>query len=138
MEDNVDPNFVGGGIYREHIMDHYKNPRNQGILKDADAKHTEHNPVCGDVITITVAIKNDEIKDLRFQGRGCAISQAATSMLTEELKGKPLKNALDFSQQHIVEMLGIPIGPVRTKCAVLGMIAVKEAIKEYQNGKIHS
>ena len=135
-KENLDPSFVGEGMYRENILDHYKHPHNLGALKDADITHTENNPLCGDVITISLKLKNSRIDDARFIGRGCAISQAAASMLTDEIKGKTLKEARNLQREDIVKMLGIDIGVVRTKCATLGLVAVKEGIKGHENDSI--
>ena len=135
MKESLDPSYIGDGIYRENIIDHYKNPHNKGLIKNADIKFTENNPLCGDVITITMKVKGKNIEDLKFEGRGCAISQAAASMMTDELKGKALEEASGFTREKVIGMLGIEIGPVRTKCAVLGMVAMKEGIKEFQKNK---
>ncbi len=132
-EENLDPSFVGEGMYRENILDHYKNPHNQGNIKDADIIHTENNPLCGDVITVSLKFKNNKIDDAGFMGRGCAISQAAASMLTDEIKGKTIKEAKNLQREDIVKMLGIGIGIVRTKCATLGLVAIKEGIKGFEN-----
>lgn len=132
MED-LDPSFAGEGIYRENILDHYKNPHNHGTIKDAEIKLTEHNPLCGDIITINIKVNNKKLKDIKFTGKGCAISRAAASMLTDEIKGKTLKEIKKISREDVVKMLGIEVGPVRTKCAVLGLVAVKEGIKQFEN-----
>ena len=133
MKENLDPSYIGDGIYKENIIDHYKNPHNHGIIKNADIKYTENNPLCGDVVTVSLKLNGLEIQDIKFTGRGCAISQAATSMLTEEIKGKTLKEAQNLKREDIVGMLGIEVGPVRTKCAVLGLVAVREGIREFEN-----
>ena len=132
QKESLDPDFVGEGMYRENILDHYKHPHNQGTIKDAEINHTENNPLCGDVITISLKLKNNKIEDVRFIGRGCAISQAAASMLTDEIKGKTLKEAKNLQREDIVAMLGIEIGVVRTKCATLGLVAIKEGIKDFE------
>jgi nitrogen fixation protein NifU and related proteins len=135
--ENMDPSYMGEGMYRENIIDHYKHPHNQGVLEDADAAATEHNPVCGDVITISIRCSNAVITDIRFMGKGCAISQAATSMLTDAVKGKPPEEAQNIKREDIAAMLGIAIGPVRTKCATLGLSALREALRRRDNnGKV--
>jgi len=136
MSENLDPGYTGEGMYRENIIDHYKNPHNKGSIEDADAQFTENNATCGDVITVQLKVKDGIVKDIKFQGRGCAISQAAMSMLTGEIKGKSLEKAKSVKRGDIVGMLGIEIGPVRTKCATLGMVAVKNAIKEFELKKV--
>ena len=136
MNDNVDPNYIGDGIYKENIIDHYKNPHNHGTIENADVKITENNPLCGDVVTITLKINSGKISDAKFVGRGCAISQAAASMLTDEIKGKNIEEAKNLKREDVTEMLGIEIGPVRTKCAVLSLVAVKEGINQFENKNI--
>jgi len=136
MSENLDPSFAGEGMYRENIIDHYKNPHNQGTIENSDIKFTENNPLCGDVVTVTLKLNGHKIDDVKFSGQGCAISQAATSMLTDEIKGKTLEEVKKVSRDDVVDLLGIEIGPVRTKCAVLGLVAIKEGIKQFNNGKI--
>jgi len=136
MTENMDPSFTGQGMYRENIIDHYKNPHNKGQIENPDVEFTENNPLCGDVITINLKLEDKKIEDIKFSGQGCAISQSAMSMLTDEIKGKTLEHAKNFKREDVIDMLGIEIGPVRTKCAVLGLVAVKEGIKEFENGKV--
>jgi len=131
--ENLNPNYVGEGMYRENILDHYKNPHNHGEIKDADIKFTENNPLCGDVITVNIKLNNSKVEDIKFHGRGCAISQSAASMLTDEIRGKTLKEVKNLQREDIVNMLGIDIGVVRVKCAMLGLVAIKEGIKEFEN-----
>jgi nitrogen fixation NifU-like protein len=132
-QENLDPNFTGEGIYKENILDHYKHPHNQGKIENADIEFTENNPLCGDVITVNLKLNGNKIKDIKFDGNGCAISQSAISMLTDEIKGKTLEEIKKINREDVVNLLGIDIGPVRTKCAVLGLVAVKEGIKEFEN-----
>jgi len=127
--ENMDPGFSGDGMYRENIMDHYKNPHNHGTLDDSDIKHTENNPLCGDVITISLKLKEGKVYDIKFVGKGCAISQAAVSMLTDEVKGKNIDEINSMTKEDVVNMLGISIGPVRSKCATLGLVAIQEGLK---------
>src|SRR3989338_7272535 len=131
--ENLDPKYVGEGIYRENILDHYKNPHNHGEIKNPDIKFTENNPLCGDVITINIKLSDSKVEDAKFRGVGCAISQAAASMLTDKIKGKTLKEAKNLQRGDIVNMLGIDIGVVRTKCATLGLVAIKNGINEFEN-----
>ena len=114
-------------MYRDYILDHYKNPRNSGELPGATNTYQDNNPLCGDEITMSLLIDGDVVKDVRFKGRGCAISQASASILTEEIKGKKLDEVKAIDRQHILENLGIPISPARVKCALLGLKAVKGA-----------
>ena len=133
MSENLDPSFAGEGMYRENIIDHYKNPHNHGTIENPDAKFTENNPLCGDVVTVTLKLNDQKVEDVKFMGQGCAISLASTSMLTDEIKGKTLEEVKNFKRGDVVDLLGIEIGPVRTKCAVLGLVAIKEGIKQFEN-----
>ncbi|MGH7863299.1 MAG: Fe-S cluster assembly sulfur transfer protein SufU [Candidatus Dormibacteraceae bacterium] len=112
-------------FYREHILDHYKNPRNFGHLDHADIAHEEVNPLCGDVIGMEFAVKQGVIEDVRFHGRGCAISQASASLLTERLKGMTLEDARKLGKDDVVEQLGIEISAARLKCALLSLKVLK-------------
>jgi nitrogen fixation NifU-like protein len=114
-------------MYRDYILDHYKNPRNSGELQGATNSYHDTNPLCGDEITMSLLIDDDVVKDVRFQGKGCAISQASASILTEEIKGKTLAEVRAIDRQHILENLGIPISPARIKCALLGLKTLKGA-----------
>ncbi len=109
----------------ENILDHYENPRNKGVLDDPDISHEEDNPVCGDHIRVDLKVDDGIITDVRFSGRGCSISQASASMLTEEIKGKPLDEVKHWGKEKVLDMLGIPIGPVRMKCALLSLKVLK-------------
>ena len=117
-------------LYRENILDHYKNPRRRGTIEEADARGEGMNPLCGDEITITLSYGDDgeTIEDVRFEGRGCAISQASTSMLMEKIVGRPVSSVADMPKEELLEELGIPLGPVRLKCALLGLTTLKVAI----------
>ena len=132
-KENLDPSYVGEGMYRENILDHYKNPHNHGEIKNPDIKFTENNPLCGDVITVNIKLNDSKVQDVKFRGRGCAISQSAMSMLSDDIKGKGLEEIKNIKREDIVRMLGIEIGVVRTKCAMLGLVAVKEGIGEFEN-----
>jgi nitrogen fixation protein NifU and related proteins len=112
-------------FYREYILDHYKNPRNFGRLDHADIRHEEDNPLCGDVVGMDFQIKDGVIEDIRFHGRGCAISQASASLLTERLKGMPLEDARKIGKDDVIGELGIQISPARIKCALLALKVLK-------------
>ena len=112
-------------LYMENILDHYENPRNKGVLDHPDISHEEDNPVCGDRIRMDLKVADGIITDVRFSGRGCSISQASASMLTEEVLGKPLEEVKRYGKEKVLEMLGIPIGPVRLKCALLSLKVLK-------------
>jgi nitrogen fixation protein NifU and related proteins len=117
-------------MYREVILDHYKNPRGHGVLEDADTKAEGVNPLCGDEVTISVAFDDDgeTIRDVMFEGRGCAISQASTSMLMEMVKGKTATEVAELPKDDLLEEIGIPLTPVRLKCALLGLGVLKVAL----------
>ena len=117
-------------LYRENILDHYKNPRNHGEIADADASAEGMNPLCGDEVSIFVTFADDgeTIADAKFAGRGCAISQASTSMLTELVKGRRAGEVLEFDREELLEEIGIPLTPIRLKCAILGLHTLKVAL----------
>jgi nitrogen fixation protein NifU and related proteins len=117
-------------LYRENILDHYKNPRNHGEIAEADAYAEGMNPLCGDEVSIFVAFADDgeTIADVKFAGRGCAISQASTSMLTELIKGRKAREVLEFDREELLGEVGIPLTPVRLKCAILGLHTLKVAL----------
>ena len=110
-------------LYREVILDHYRNPRGAGSLEEPDAHAEGQNPLCGDEVTIDVAFADDgeTISDIRFSGQGCAISQAATSMLTELVQGRSAAEVAALPRDELLEEIGIPLTPVRLKCALLGL-----------------
>jgi len=113
-------------MYRENILDHYQNPRHYGTLEDPDISYEDDNPLCGDVIRLDIKLDDeDRISQVAFSGEGCAISQASASMLTEEILGKTLDEVKQISKDDILEMLGIQLGPVRLKCALLSLKVLK-------------
>src|ERR671933_569193 len=112
-------------FYREYILDHYKNPRNFGKIEGADISHEEYNPLCGDMVVMDFRVRDGVIEDVRFHGRGCAISQASASLLTERLKGMPLDEARQVSKEDVLEELGMEISPARLKCALLSLKVLK-------------
>jgi nitrogen fixation protein NifU and related proteins len=117
-------------MYREVILDHYKNPRGHGELEGADAHAEGQNPLCGDEVSIFVAFgeDGDTIDEVKFSGRGCAISQAATSMLMEMVKGRSATEVAALPRDELLDEIGIPITPVRLKCALLGLSTLKLAL----------
>ena len=115
-------------LYREVILDHYKNPRGHGVIDGADAEAEGQNPLCGDEVSIAVAFDGDTIADVKFQGRGCAISQAATSMLMDMVKGSSAEEVASMSREELLDEVGIPLTPVRLKCALLGLGVLKLAL----------
>jgi nitrogen fixation NifU-like protein len=115
-------------IYREAILDHNRNPRNKGTLEPADFTYEDVNPLCGDEIRIDVQTDGERVTAIRFSGRGCAISQAAVSMLTEMAEGQPLEDVKAISREDLLDELGVPISPARMKCAMLGLKVLKAGL----------
>ena len=117
-------------LYREVILDHYKNPRGHGTMDDPDADAEGMNPLCGDEVSIYVRFAEDQetIDEVKFAGRGCAISQAATSMLTEMVQGKRASDVAVLDKDELLEEIGIPLTPIRLKCAMLGLTTLKVAL----------
>jgi nitrogen fixation NifU-like protein len=117
-------------LYREVILDHYKNPRGHGEIEDADAAAEGQNPLCGDEVSIFVSFEPDgeTLHDVKFRGRGCAISQASTSMLTEMVKGRRADEIATMPRDELLEEIGIPLTPIRLKCALLGLGVLKVAL----------
>lgn len=124
-------------IYQQQILEHAKYPHNFGTLEGATVSHEEHNPLCGDRVRIDLLIEGDMIADVRFSGRGCAISQASASLLTDELKGMPVEQAKAYSKDDLLELIGIPLGknPTRLKCALLSLKTLKAGL--YGVGHLH-
>jgi nitrogen fixation protein NifU and related proteins len=123
-------------IYREIILDHYRNPRNKGKLSNADVSIHDSNPLCGDEIDIHLKIEEGKVKDIKFEGRGCAISQASASMLTEMVMDKPLTTVKDLMKEDILENIGLMnLGPARIKCALLSLKVLKLGMVRYYADK---
>jgi len=115
-------------FYRDFILDHYRNPRNFGHLSAPDAVAEDRNPLCGDEMRVEIAVDDDgKVADIRFSGKGCAISQASASMLIESAKGKSLESILTLGEESVLENVGIDISPTRMKCAMLGLGVLKSA-----------
>jgi len=123
----------GSDMYRQQILDHYKNPRNHGTLEDPTFTHIGENPVCGDTIEMDVVLDDDEesIERVAFRGEGCAISQAAASMLSQELAGMPVEELLEMDRDDIIDMLGVEISAMRVKCAVLAEKVAQDGVEIY-------
>jgi nitrogen fixation protein NifU and related proteins len=115
-------------LYRDYILEHYKRPRNFGELDSPDLEAHEHNPLCGDELGVQIAVADGRIADLRFNGRGCAISQAAASIASEELIGMDLAQAGGLQADWMLDLLGIPVSATRRKCALLSLKAVRHAL----------
>ena len=124
----------GSDMYRQQILDHYKNPRNYGEMEDPDFSHVGENPSCGDTIQVDVKLADDDetIEQVAFSGDGCAISQAAASLLTEKLPGKSIDELQAMDTDDIVDLLGVDISPMRIKCAVLARQVAQDGSKLYR------
>lgn len=119
-------------LFAQNIMDHYKNPRNKKRLEKPTSSSDEANYSCGDTIVADIIVDNDIVTHITFDGGGCSISQAAMSILTEHLKGKTIEEVLALTEKELIELLGIPINVRRRKCALLGLLSIKNAILKYQ------
>jgi nitrogen fixation NifU-like protein len=115
-------------LFRENILDHYKHPRCHGTLEHPDITYEDSNPLCGDVIRMDLAVKDGRIEQIRFSGHGCSISQASASMLCENIEGKPLEDVKKLTREDVLEMIGIPLGPVRLKCGLLALKTLKAGV----------
>ncbi|MEZ0239420.1 MAG: Fe-S cluster assembly sulfur transfer protein SufU [Chloroflexota bacterium] len=115
-------------LYRDYILEHYRRPHNFGVLDDATTSYEGANPLCGDRITLQLRVRDGMITGVGFTGRGCAISQASASLLTDEVKGKPAVDAAKMNSQDVLDMLGIEISPARLKCALLSLETLQKAL----------
>ena len=114
-------------LYRDYILDHYKNPRNFGELEPHDLEWRDHNPLCGDELGVHLRVEDGRIAELRFHGQGCAISQAAASIASEELVGLEVEQVPSLSADWVIDLLGIQISPTRRKCALLSLKVMRGA-----------
>ncbi|MFN8619816.1 MAG: SUF system NifU family Fe-S cluster assembly protein [Chloroflexota bacterium] len=118
-------------LYRDEILEHYRRPHNFGTLAEPDASFEGANPLCGDRITLMLDIGEDgNVSDVAFTGRGCAISQASASMLTDEIRGMSVADVVKLQNQDVLDLLGIEISPARLKCALLSIDTLKKALTE--------
>ncbi len=128
---------MGSDMYRQQILDHYKNPRNYGELDDPTFSHVGENPMCGDEIRMDVSLADDNetIEEVAFTGDGCAISLAAASMLSEALEGTTIDELLDMERDDIIDLLGVDISPMRVKCAVLAEKVAQDGYEMYADDR---
>ena len=124
----------GSDMYRQQILDHYKNPRNYGELEDADVEHVGENPMCGDTIKLFIELADDgeTIARVSFIGDGCAISQASASMLSGELRDMSPSAVREMDREDAIDLLGVELSPMRVKCAVLAEKVAQDAIAIHQ------
>jgi len=123
-------------IYRQYILDHYREPHNHGHLDEPDVHAADTNPLCGDRVEIDLRVRDGRVEEVRFDGRGCAISQAAASMLTDRVEWATLDELRALRPQDILEMLGIAIGPARQRCALLSLKVLHEGIEGPYTGRV--
>ncbi|PJE50855.1 SUF system NifU family Fe-S cluster assembly protein [candidate division WWE3 bacterium CG10_big_fil_rev_8_21_14_0_10_39_14] len=116
-------------MYKEEILEHFKNPRNKGVIEQPSVRVSVKNALCGDAITLTLAIRGDKIEDIKFSGIGCALVTASASLLTEHLKGKSVKILNDINDTFVLKLLGGEITPARIGCALLPLKALKQIKK---------
>ncbi|MHA2252873.1 MAG: iron-sulfur cluster assembly scaffold protein [Candidatus Kariarchaeaceae archaeon] len=126
-------------IYQEQIIDYYKYPRNKKIIEDSTVDYGDSNPVCGDDIHLYIKLNSDgKLEDIGWQGKGCAISQASVSLLTELIEDMTIDEIKELTNEDVKEMLGIPLSPIRLKCAILGLKVLEGAIHKYEGGAVGS
>lgn len=118
-------------IYREMILEHYRNPVNAGVIADADVTAKDYNQACGDVVEIRIKFSDGKIDQIKFQGRGCAISQASVDILIDLVKGKNVENVKTLTTENFLKILEIELSPLRLKCALLGLKTLKTAVYIY-------
>ncbi len=115
-------------VQMEYILELYRNPRNKGTIENPDITHQEGNPSCGDEIRIDVKLDGDRIGEIKFSGKGCAISQAAASILTEMVKGKTLEEVKKLTKEDMLKAIGVPLSPIRLKCGLLALKVLKAGL----------
>ena len=125
---------MSGGIYRGKILDHAMNPRNRGVLDPADYSHEDAGSVCGDEVRIDIRVKGDRVAEVGFSGRGCAVSQASASVLTELLVNMALDDVKALSEDDLLAAVGVPIGPARLECALFALSVLRSGISRAGRG----
>ena len=123
-------------LYRDYILEHYRRPHNFGVIDEPSASFEGSNPLCGDRITMQLRVRGGVLDQVAFTGRGCAISQASASLLTDEVKGKAVDEAAAFRADDLLELLGIEISPARMKCAMLSLETLQKAVGELRRAFI--
>ncbi len=117
-------------LYRDYILEHYRHPHNFGTLDAPTAKYEGANPLCGDRITMFLGVQDGVVKEVAFTGRGCAISQASASLLTDEIKGKPVEEVEKMTPEDVLDLIGVEISPARLKCALLSLDTLSHALTD--------
>jgi nitrogen fixation protein NifU and related proteins len=117
-------------LYRDYILEHYRRPHNFGVIENPSGRYEGANPLCGDRITMMLGIRDGVVAEVAFTGRGCAISQASASLLTDEVKGKPVDEVAKLTSQDLLDLLGIEISPARLKCALLSLDTLEHALAD--------
>ncbi len=125
-------------LYRDYILEHYRRPHNFGVIEAPTVSQEGSNPLCGDRLTLQLRVSDGQIAGVGFTGRGCAISQASASLLTDEIKGKPVDAAAAMSAQDVLDLLGIEISPARMKCAMLSLETLQGALAHANGSKAES
>lgn len=127
----------GSDMYRQQILDHYRNPRNYGELEDPTFSHVGENTSCGDEIEVFVALdEEDHVEAVTFTGDGCAISQAAASLLSEEVRGMTVEELYELDRDDVLELLGVEVTPMRIKCAVLAEKVIQDGAKLHEGEEV--
>jgi nitrogen fixation NifU-like protein len=125
-------------FYSDYLLDHYRHPRNAVVVADANCASEQHNPACGDSVSMTAYVnKNDIVQDICFRATGCVICVAGASLLSDQIKGRTLEDVTVFDAQAMIALLGIPIGPTRLKCALLSIYALKDGINNYAKDSLY-
>ncbi len=122
-------------IYREDLMEHYKNPQNRGKLESPDVEVVKKNPMCGDIITMQANIRHGKLEDIMFDGEACAVCVASASILTDENKHKPLNDIKKYSKEDLLQNLGVNLTTSRIKCATLPLEALQNLVNNYEQAK---
>ena len=117
-------------LYRDYMLEHYRKPHNFGVIEEPSATYEGANPLCGDRITMQLGVKDGVVEEIGFTGRGCAISQASASLLTDEVKGKPVEAVAGIEATDVLDLLGIDISPARLKCAMLSFESLQHLLAD--------
>lgn len=120
------------GVQAEIVLEHYREPHNYGTMEKPTVSVTEANPVCGDTVNLSLLIEGGKITDVKFVGKGCSISQASASMLTDRIKDQTLDEVRKIDEKSIIEMIGLNLGPTRERCALLSYNTLQKCLEKYE------